>query len=106
MKIYCKAYYLRDLRRFQSWNEISWANQADLSDETVVYLWDDLRVVRSPILADQDVLVDKVTPLWREFCLTTLGFEVPADLRYASSTIDARSNEFSGRPLVRSNENE
>jgi hypothetical protein len=79
---YCKAYYLKDLRQFSGWTEKREENQSELSDESVVYLWDDFVVVRSPVLPG-GVLFDQVTPEWQDFCKTTLGFEIPEDLRYA-----------------------
>ena len=79
---YCKAYYLRDLRQFEAWTEKHEENDAVPTDESVVYLWDDFVVVRSPVLPG-GVLFDSVTAEWQEFCHTTLGFEIPEDLRYA-----------------------
>lgn len=79
---YCKAYYLKDLRQFSDWTEKREESESELSDEDVVYLWDDFVVVRSPVLPG-GVLFDQVTPKWRDFCQTTLGFEIPEDLRYA-----------------------
>src|SRR2546421_752883 len=79
---YCKAYYLKDLRQFSGWTEKPEENESELSDEDVVYLWDDFTVVRSPVLPG-GVLFDEVTREWQEFCQTTLKFEIPEDLRYA-----------------------
>src|SRR5947199_9437394 len=77
---YCKAYYLKDLRQFSDWTEKREENESELTDEDVVYLWDDFVVVRSPVLPG-GVLFDQVTPRWQESCQTTLGFESPEDLR-------------------------
>src|SRR5215472_414263 len=79
---YCKAYYLKDLRVFEGWSEQREEKEAELTDEDVVYLWDDFVVVRSPVLPG-GVIFDQVTEVWQEFCHTTLGFEIPEDLRYA-----------------------
>jgi hypothetical protein len=79
---YCKAYYLKDLRQFGAWTEKGEESDAVPTDESVVYLWDDFVVVRSPVLPG-GVLFDSVTNAWQEFCHTTLGFEIPEDLRYA-----------------------
>ncbi len=80
---YCKAYHLHDLRQFSNWTE-EWADQeSELSDETVVYIWDDFTVVRSPITLDKGPIFDQVTPEWQEFCKDRLHFEIPEDLRYA-----------------------
>ena len=79
---YCKAYYLKDLRQWGHWTEKREEGEAELTDEDVVYLWDDFVVVRSPVLPG-GVIFDGVTPEWQDFCHTTLGFEIPEDLRYA-----------------------
>jgi len=84
MKNYCKAYYLKDMRQFSAWKEISAAESAALSDETIVYLWDDLTVVRSPAASEQNVLWEDVTEEWQNFCQTILSFEIPEDLRSIS----------------------
>jgi len=84
---YCKAYYLKDLRLFGGWTEKREENESDLSDDDVVYLWDDFTVVRSPVLPG-GVIFDEVTPQWQEFCQTTLQFEIPEDLRYAYERVE------------------
>ena len=79
---YCKSYYLKDLRQWSYWTEKCEESEAELTDEDVVYLWNDFVVVRSPVLPE-GIIFDTVTPAWQDFCYTTLGFEIPADLRYA-----------------------
>ena len=91
MRKYCKAYYLKDLRAFQQWTEKGRENESDLTDEDVVYLWDDFIVVRSPVLPGGEIF-DTVTPEWQEFCKTALQFEIPEDLRYAYETVEAKEN--------------
>lgn len=78
MRKYCKAYHLRDLRQFSGWT----ANDQDLSDDTIVYLWDDFTVAKSPI-QKESTLFEQVTPAWQDFCTQVLKFEIPEDLRYA-----------------------
>jgi hypothetical protein len=80
MRTYCSAYRLAELRAFAEWADAGAA--ADLGDEDIVYLWDDLTVVRSPVSEDEHPIHASVTPAWREFCQTRLGFSIPADLRY------------------------
>lgn len=80
---YCKAYYLRDLRVYGAWTEKNGENEPALTDDDVVYLWDDFTVVRSPVIPDKGLIFDTVTPEWQEFCRTRLSFEIPEDLRYA-----------------------
>jgi len=79
---YCKAYYLKNFRQFSDWTEMHEQNEVELTEEDVVYLWDDFTVVRSPVLPG-GVIFDEVTPQWQDFCQTALQFEIPEDLRYA-----------------------
>jgi hypothetical protein len=83
MKKYCKAYLLKDLRQFNGWTENRENEATELADDDVVYLWDDFTVVQSPVIPDKGLVFDVVTPEWRNFCTTTLGFVIPEDLRYA-----------------------
>lgn len=89
---YCRAYYLRDLRRFGGWSENhvhgpedGSAGDADggaegsLDDETIVYVHQDFRVTRS-MWHDEDVVFDQVTPEWKDFCEHMLEFAVPDDI--------------------------
>src|SRR5579872_4239526 len=88
---YCKAYYLKDLRQFDGWTEKHEENESELTDEDVVYLWDDFIVVRSPVLPG-GVIFDEVTPQWQEFCQITLHFEIPKDLRYAYERVEEKES--------------
>jgi hypothetical protein len=83
MRKYCKAYLLRDLRRFSAWTAKDEMSEEKLSDNDVVYLWDDLTVSKSPFIADKDLMFDAATPEWQNFCLTALQFQIPEDLLYA-----------------------
>ena len=83
MRKYCKAYHLRDLKQFSHWSENKSADEPALTDDDIVYLWDDFTVVRSPVVPDKGLIFDKVTPEWQEFCQSTLKFAIPEDLRYA-----------------------
>ena len=82
MHKYCKAYRLQDLREFSGWTEANEDQAEPLTDDTICYVWDDFTVVRSPV-QEQGVIFDAVTPEWKEFCTSTLHFEIPEDLRYA-----------------------
>jgi hypothetical protein len=76
---YCKAYYLKELRRFAAWAQVQAGPEAaGLSDESVVFVHQDLTVTQSMFHREQ-VVVDRVTPEWRAFCATELGFKVPDD---------------------------
>lgn len=92
---YCKAYYLKDLRRFDAWREKEAAvgggdgpaaaaeddgqDSGPLTDESIVYLHQDFTVSRS-MWHGEDVISDEVTPDWRVFCERELEFEIPEDL--------------------------
>jgi hypothetical protein len=83
---YCKAYYLRDLRRFAAWSEsrTNWKTGTDaapapaFSDDDIVFLHQDLTVTQS-MFHNENVIMGTVTPQWRAFCTTELGFKVPDD---------------------------
>ena len=83
---YCKAYYLKDLRRFAAWSEsrTNWKAGADetpatsFSDDDIVFLHQDLTVTQS-MFHNENVIMGTVTPQWRVFCSTELGFTVPDD---------------------------
>lgn len=92
IKKYCKAYHLKDLRQFSDWTEKQEENEPELTDEDVVYLWDDFTVVKSPVIPDKGLIFDQVTPEWQQFCATTLKFEIPEDLRYAYEQANEQLN--------------
>lgn len=89
---YCKAYHLRDLRQFSGWTEKREENEPELTDDDVVYVWDDFTVVRSPVIPNKGILFTEVTPEWQDFCTTTLKFEIPEDLRYAYEQAEEQTN--------------
>ena len=88
---YCKAYYLKDIRQFSGWSEKREEGEAELTDEDVVYLWDDFVVVKSPVLPG-GVIFEQVTPEWQDFCKTTLSFVIPEDLRYAYENLEEKES--------------
>lgn len=78
---YCKAYYLRDLRRFLGWSEsrFNWQEpagdgpgEAPLLDGDIAYLHQDFTVTKS-MWHGESVLFNQVTPEWRAFCESELG---------------------------------
>jgi len=86
---FCRAYYLRDLRRFAGWSESrldrqepaaaeAHASEPRLADDEIVYLHQDLTVTRS-MWHGEDVLRDRRTPEWERFCARELEFAVPED---------------------------
>ena len=94
---YCKAYHLRDLRRFPVWAEskINWKENGDggsgsdsedaLTDDSIVYLHQDLTVTKS-MWHNENVIFNQVTPQWEEFCTQVLTFKVPDDLDFIVSS--------------------
>lgn len=78
MREYCKAYHLGDLRRFPGWRETP-PPETELTDETVVYLWDDLTVAISPVVPEAGTLWHSVDPEWTRFCRENLEFDAPEE---------------------------
>src|SRR5215470_5282033 len=75
---YCSAFHLKDLRRYPAWAEND-INDAKLTGDDVVFLHEDYSVTRS-IWANEDVVFNKVTEQWKDFCNNELRFAVPDDL--------------------------
>lgn len=98
---YCKAYPINRFREFKDWTE----NQQDARNERqqtdareieqktertesrYLYLQEDFIVTRN-IFKDEEIIFDRVTPEWIEYCKSTLKFEIPV---YA--TVTASSSE-------------
>lgn len=77
---YCTAYHLGDLRRYSEWSENKLNPESqELADTDVVFLHQDYKVTKS-MWADEDVIFDKVTDQWKDFCNTQLRFIVPDSL--------------------------
>jgi uncharacterized protein len=96
---YCKVYHLGELRQFPGWseNQLDWSEagaenassngggsngggpHAAPPDEEVAFLHHDFTVTRS-MWRGEDVIFDRVTPEWEQFCAETLKFKVPDDL--------------------------
>lgn len=83
---YCKAYYLKDLRKYANWTEskINW-KEMDAVDEKekallaeIAFIHQDFTVTQS-IWHGECVLFEKVEEEWKRFCLNTLQFKVPTD---------------------------
>jgi hypothetical protein len=87
---YCKAYHAGRFREYGDWtenrenvrkrkevvdnNEIE--VDRDLNDTDVLYLQENY-VVTDGVFIDQNIIFDKVTPEWIEFCTSTLDFQLP-----------------------------
>jgi hypothetical protein len=84
---YCKAYYVRDLRRYPYWAEGASAAsnvkngeaKSSLGDNDIVYLHHDFTVTRS-MWKDQDVIFSNTSAEWQGYCRNTLQFAVPGDI--------------------------
>jgi hypothetical protein len=85
---HCRAYPLSRLREFSGWteklqnartikievdDEIVQAPR-DLTDADYVYLQADFTVTDG-IFIDENIIFDKVTPEWVEFCRDVLGYQ-------------------------------
>jgi hypothetical protein len=77
MRNYCKAYKVKNLRLFAAWEEKRDEHVPVLTDDDIVYLWDDYSVVSSPV-QDRGTVFEAVTPEWQVFCHDMLDFSVPA----------------------------
>ncbi|GAB1544779.1 hypothetical protein NUACC21_74550 [Scytonema sp. NUACC21] len=96
---YCKAYSLKKLREFSQWTErvenvrketkevdgnvVEVSRQ--LTDDDFLYLQENY-VVTDGIFIDENIIFDNVTPEWKDFCKTTLLFEIPV---YETVTVGA-----------------
>ena len=86
---YCKAYMIPMFREFAGWTENSQnARKEDdaprkLTDADFLYLQENF-VVTDGIFIDENVIFDKITPAWIDFCKNVLKFEIP-DYASASS---------------------
>src|SRR5690242_8284749 len=100
---YARAYLLRQLRQFSDWHEerINWketananenGNSRELSDEDVVFLQEDFTVTEL-IWPGENVIFDRPTPEWIDFCTQELQFKVPDDFDLIASTTAAKSAE-------------
>lgn len=100
---YARAYLLGDLRKFSDWREekINWkelvpadenGHSHELSDDDVVFLQHDFTVTQL-IWPTENVIFNRSTPEWVEFCTQELQFKVPDDFDLIASTPAANSAE-------------
>lgn len=94
MGAYCKAYTIQWFREFEGWDndtpilrrEKEKTNgkeeevERELTDDDHLYLQENFTVTDG-IFLDENVVFDKITPEWIDFCKNRLRFEIPADLR-------------------------
>jgi len=81
---YCTAYHLSELRRFPAWS----SDVEGLGDDDVVFLHQDYTVTKS-IWTGEDVVFDKVTGEWKDFCNNELRFAVPDSLDLIAKPAEA-----------------
>jgi uncharacterized protein len=102
---YARAYLLGELRNFQDWREekINWketipasenGNSRELSDDDVVFLQQDFTVTQL-IWPGENVIFNRSSPEWVDFCTQELRFKVPDDFDLIALTSTARSAEAS-----------
>ena len=100
---YARGYLLGDLRKFRNWREekINWkeainagenGNSHELSDDDVVFLHQDFTVTHL-IWPAENVIFNKNTPDWVEFCKRELQFKVPDDFDLIVSASTTKSAE-------------
>ncbi|CCG36480.1 ankyrin-like domain protein [Xanthomonas citri pv. mangiferaeindicae LMG 941] len=79
ISVYCKAYRLADLRRFEGWSDaiVKDAGGQVLGPDTAVFVHDDYGVTLSIVVGGDALPVD---PGWRSWCDDVLGFAVPPEL--------------------------
>lgn len=88
---YCKAYLAKDFRQYPDWTENLdnlrkdtkyedgkevEIERDDLKDDDILYLQENY-VVTDGIFKDENIIFDKVTDVWKEFCHKDLQFEIP-----------------------------
>ncbi len=89
---YCKAYMIPSFREFSGWQESSDKARKEngsprqLSDSDFLYLQENF-VVTDGVFLDENVIFDKVTPEWVEFCKNVLKFEIPG---YVSASTEKK----------------
>jgi len=102
---YARAYLLGELRKFSDWREekINWketnpanenGNSRELSDDDVVFLQQDFTVTEL-IWPGENVIFNRITPAWVDFCSQELQFNVPDDFDLIASTPSAKTAEAS-----------
>jgi ankyrin repeat protein len=100
---YARAYLLGELRKFSDWREekINWketvpadenGNAREPSDDDVVFLQQDLTVTEL-IWPGENVIFNRITPGWVDFCTQELQFKVPDDFDLIASNPAAKSAE-------------
>jgi hypothetical protein len=88
---YCKAYPIAKLHEFGDWAKYYRKPEKDLqvkedaTSEDYLFLQENFTVTKG-IFLDEDIVFDKVTSEWEDFCKNTLNFEIPADVSAMSNS--------------------
>lgn len=88
---YCKAYPIAKLHEFGDWDkyyrkpEKDLQGKEDVTSEDYLFLQENFTVTKG-IFLDEEIVFDKVTSEWEDFCKNTLNFEVPADVSAMSNS--------------------
>ncbi len=104
---YCKAYYAKDFRALDGWQE-NLDNlrpetkeehgkeievpRTELEDDDILYLQESY-IVTDGIFKDENIIFDKVTDLWKEACQKQLDFEIPVYEPIEIKTADEAAEE-------------
>lgn len=86
---YCKAYYLKKMRKYSDWTEKAKNARKEkrevegkeveeirrLTDDSIVYLQENY-VVTDDVYKKENIIFDTVTPEWKDFCKNELNFEI------------------------------
>jgi len=106
MAQYCKAYYVKDLRKFAGWRERleelriekEWRDGKEheivrtaLADDDVLYLQPGLQVTDG-IFEDEHVVFRTDSAEWEAFCKEVLKFEVPDYARAVTTDVKAAAS--------------
>jgi ankyrin repeat protein len=102
---YARAYLLGELRKFSDWREEKInlkednpanenGNSRELSDDDVVFLQQDFTVTEL-IWPGENVIFNRITPEWVDFCSQELQFNIPDDFDLIASTPSAKTAEAS-----------
>lgn len=88
---YCKAYTANKFRAFSGWTENTSSlrkgkktvdgkeiqfDRAQIEDNDILYLHDSY-IVTDGIFKDENLVFEKVTDEWKEFCHNDLQFSIP-----------------------------
>ncbi len=88
---YCKALPLTMLRQFPDWTENAENTRKEndvpraLTDSDFLYLHENF-VVTDGIFVDENVIFDRISPEWIEYCKRDLQFELPEYCRPEQSS--------------------